>query len=80
MFTVFKGIKPHIQSLNPVNLILLMMACSVLQANPLHAATQPSTNNNIFDDWIINTPEHITLLQLNRNSSYLHLELNLTTP
>ena len=80
MFTVFKGIKPHIQSLNPVNLIMLMLACSVLQTNPLHAATQPSTNNNIFGDWVINTPERITLLQLNRNSSYLHLELNLTAP
>ncbi|MCL1112201.1 hypothetical protein L2703_01040 [Shewanella basaltis] len=50
---------------------------------PVNATAQTLTSNvqhAFFGNWIIDTPEHITLLQLNRDLSYLYIKLNHLTP
>jgi hypothetical protein len=83
MFTVLTGNKPDIPSLSSISLIPFLLTGCLLLANPLQATEKPTlqeAKNNVFGDWVINTPERITLLQLNHNRSYLHLELNLSAP
>jgi hypothetical protein len=76
---------------NIVKNIALLLVCiyalftiGSLHATPtLQSPPQPTLNkatDTIFGNWIIDTSEHITLLQLNRDHSYLHIEFNLIEP
>lgn len=67
-------------------LLRLCMLCIALQLSlaATASATSQTLASNVepalFGNWIIDTPEHTTLLQLNRDSSYLYINLNHLTP
>ncbi len=67
-------------------LLRLCMLCIALQLSlaATASATSQTLASNVepalYGNWIIDTPEHTTLLQLNRDSSYLYINLNHLTP
>lgn len=67
----------------PLRLCILSLMMFLTLVVPVNATAQTLTSNNqhaLFGNWIIDTPEHITLLQLNRDLSYLYIKLNHLTP
>ena len=67
----------------PLRLCILSLMMFLTLVVPVNATAQTLTSNNhhaLFGNWIIDTPEHITLLQLNRDLSYLYINLNHLTP
>lgn len=63
--------------------LLLALASGLFTINPLHANHELQVTEStqaIFGNWIIDTSEKITLLQLNPDHSYLHIEFNLLEP
>ncbi|MGX9460268.1 hypothetical protein ACWXWU_03360 [Shewanella sp. A14] len=59
-------------------LLTLALTLTPTHANPQLLLTK--SNHDLFGNWIIDTPEQITLLQLNPDLSYLHIEFNLLKP
>jgi hypothetical protein len=84
MFIMSRTSQRKTLALNTIKNIVLLLAfgCSVLTVNSLQAtpSPRPTATDTIFGNWIIDTPEQITLLQLNRDHSYLYMEFNLTKP
>lgn len=67
----------------PLRFCILCVVMHLALTAPVNATAQTLTSNvqhAFFGNWIIDTPEHITLLQLNRNLSYLYIKLNHLTP
>jgi hypothetical protein len=59
---------------------LLLLVCALITVKSLYAAPQSPPTATIFGNWIIDSPEQITLLQLTRDQSYLYIQLNLIEP
>ena len=59
---------------------LLLLVCALITVNSLYATPQSPSTATIFSNWIIDSPEQITLLQLTRDQSYLYIQLNLIEP
>ena len=59
---------------------LLLLVCALITVKSLYAAPQSPPTATIFGNWIIDSPEQITLLQLTRDQSYLYVQLNLIEP
>jgi hypothetical protein len=67
----------------PLRFCILCVVMHLALTAPVNATAQTLTSNvqhAFFGNWIIDTPEHITLLQLNRDLSYLYIKLNHLTP
>ncbi|GGB45475.1 hypothetical protein K8B83_00725 [Shewanella inventionis] len=86
MFIALTGMLPTQQFIQIISLLRLRplyLVLYLLPLSPLQATSQsiPSTSlKPIVGNWIIDTPERISLLQLNPNQSYLHIEFNLLAP
>ena len=74
--------QPQASAVSAIKYILAFM-CTVFSIGSLYAmplSKVHKSTNTIFGNWMINTPEKMTFLQMNHNNSYFHIELNLLKP